>query len=469
MGKTFDAPPHILVIGSGITGLATAWVMLDEGYRVTIVSPPHASTFNNPTVDNKVGPGSISHPRLTSQVAGALWEYPPAVCGSHTNSLSLAYSKGWAMMSYQILKIFASQPMASGDDNGIRMRKSVFFFPRPLTDTTDCPLGGENCKVHAESLKMEEMAESGVSGFRHSADLIAEYAINPAMAKDAYELDVPVIDTDVAMPFLRNLVIFKGAVLVEETITGDLLTQEESLRKKYGDADVIVNASGIAAHELANDDTVYPLRGALIRVKNIGPGLPLNAALSISADAAKMTASDCNQRHNDDGSNEIVFIVPRSSDTIVLGGIAQPLPYLESTPNTVPADNPQLSLQMDSPVIQAMFDRCKSLFPALANAELDEAYPLAQGLRPTRKAGVRVERELRKLENGAHSRIIHSYGHGGSGWSLSFGCAFHVLLLVEETLKGEAPQSMAKRWQMQEETFDEMFRSDEGNLPRGND
>ena len=32
------------------------------------------------------------------------------------------------------------------------------------------------------------------------------------------------------------------------------------------------------------------------------------------------------------------------------------------------------------------------------------------------------------------SRIIHDYGHGGSGWSLSFGCAADVASLVEDVL-----------------------------------
>ena len=47
------------------------------------------------------------------------------------------------------------------------------------------------------------------------------------------------------------------------------------------------------------------------------------------------------------------------------------------------------------------------------------------GLRPFRKSGVRVER--------AHLRdgrtVIHDYGHGGSGFTLSWGCAQEVFEL----------------------------------------
>jgi hypothetical protein len=65
----------------------------------------------------------------------------------------------------------------------------------------------------------------------------------------------------------------------------------------------------------------------------------------------------------------------------------------------------------------------------------DRSYPLAHGFRPARKGGVRLERESDS------SRIIHCYGHGGSGWSLSFGCALEVKSLVEDTIDEMGPLS----------------------------
>lgn len=56
---------HVLIVGGGVTALVTAWVLLDHGYRVTLMSKSWASESE----------------RLTSQIAGALWEFPPAVCG----------------------------------------------------------------------------------------------------------------------------------------------------------------------------------------------------------------------------------------------------------------------------------------------------------------------------------------------------------------------------------------------------
>jgi D-amino-acid oxidase len=49
------------------------------------------------------------------------------------------------------------------------------------------------------------------------------------------------------------------------------------------------------------------------------------------------------------------------------------------------------------------------------------------GLRPFRKSGVRVERD--RLHDGR--AVIHNYGHGGSGFTLSWGCARQVLELAD--------------------------------------
>jgi D-amino-acid oxidase len=48
------------------------------------------------------------------------------------------------------------------------------------------------------------------------------------------------------------------------------------------------------------------------------------------------------------------------------------------------------------------------------------------GLRPFRKSGVRLERD--QLPDGR--MVIHDYGHGGSGFTLSWGCAQRVLKLA---------------------------------------
>jgi D-amino-acid oxidase len=54
---------------------------------------------------------------------------------------------------------------------------------------------------------------------------------------------------------------------------------------------------------------------------------------------------------------------------------------------------------------------------------------LRVGLRPARPS-VRLEAEHRASDEDAHRLVIHCYGHGSHGFTLSWGCADEVLRLV---------------------------------------
>lgn len=381
--------PRILIVGAGVTGLITAWTLLDQGYHVTVIAREFAS----------FGKGQ----RLTSQIAGALWEYPPAVCGQHTDAISLQHSKRWCMTAYHIWDSMAgSEELAQA--SGVRMKGSDFFFPIPIEQDP------------AQLSKMNEIMSSGIRGFVRSNGIIAERNIDPSYGVvDAYEHLAPMIDTDKCMEFLQKLVVSKGAKLVTRTVKGDLFDQEDGLCAEFK-ANAIVNATGLAGTELAGDETCYPIRGGLIRVLNDGTDFPkIENAMTITADAV----------HD---SSEIVFIVPRNDNILLIGGIAEPHEY-------------DLTHTLETPIIKRMRARCEAFLPVLKKARVDPDYPIAQGLRPFRQRNVRVERELRIREvntrNGKAlypSRIVHSYGQGGAGWSLSFGCSGDVAALIKEAL-----------------------------------
>ncbi|KAF8901280.1 FAD dependent oxidoreductase [Mucidula mucida] len=372
---------RVLVIGGGVTGFTTAWALLDAGYEVTIVAERWADPKN----------------RITSQIAGALWEWPPAVCGKHTDVISLHNSKRWCMTSYRIFdKLQQMMPPEDYFDHGVRMRLANFFFDEVLENMPDC---GQLDKW------LEISSQPDIRCVRRDPRLIKSHAVNQkAGVVDSYQHLAPIIDTDVYMNWLRRL-------------EGDLLDLEEDLLVEYG-ADVIVNATGLAGFDLAGDKSVYPLRGALIRVVNDGKMFPqVREALAVTHDDTRGEDED------------IVFIVPRNDTTLILGGLAQPHRY-------------DLDLTLDSPEIKRMRERCNNFVPGLENAQYDPDAPLVQGLRPFRGSNVRVERELRPRKDGTISRIVHSYGQGGAGFSLSFGCANDVLYLIDELEKNLPPARM---------------------------
>ena len=133
--------PTILIIGGGVTGLITAWVLLDRGYHVVVLASRWASFTDEQ--------------RLTSQIAGALWEYPPAVCGQHTDAISLSNSRRWCMVAYKIWDEIASDPNRAAI-SGVQMKTSNFFFPCPLEEDSK------------QLLKMHEIEKSGVRGFNRA-------------------------------------------------------------------------------------------------------------------------------------------------------------------------------------------------------------------------------------------------------------------------------------------------------------
>ena len=377
---------HILVIGGGVTGLVTAWLLLDKGYHVTIISKQWASYTKSQ--------------RLTSQIAGALWEFPPGGCGPQPILGSVRHCQDWAMQSYGIYRAIAADPQLAAN-MGVQMRSLAMLFPYSI----------ESDETKLE--KMKAIENSDIIGFRRSASVIERRNISPDFGiVDAFEHDAPVIDSDRGMQFLMQLVRNKGAKFVTGEIEGQLWDSEADLLAVYS-ADGIVNATGLGAHVLAADDSVYPVRGGVLRVVNDGKDFP-----RITTAAIVSTETDETGNYRD-----VIFMVPRNDNILILGSIVQPHEWVTS-------------LTLDSPEVKDLRARFERFMPALRNARLDPEYPFAQGLRPFRLGTPRVEREIR-TRAGAPSRIVHSYGQGGAGWSMAFGCAAECVAFVEDMLMEE--------------------------------
>lgn len=152
----------------------------------------------------------------------------------------------------------------------------------------------------------------------------------------------------------------------------------QHLSEALAEAPLVVNATGLAARELAGDPGVYPARGQIVLVSN--PGIEESV-----------------RTEGEPGT----YVHPRSAD-IVLGGTFEP-------------DN--WDLTPDPAVRAAILERTRALVPALAAAEVlgDKV-----GLRPCRRGGPRVERD---------GRVVHAYGHGGAGMTLAWGTADEVVRL----------------------------------------
>ena len=145
-------------------------------------------------------------------------------------------------------------------------------------------------------------------------------------------------------------------------------------------ADVVVNCTGLGARHLAGDPSVTPVAGQVVVVEQFG-------LERWWIDPAGPT-----------------YVIPREHE-VVVGGTEQHGEWSRTpSPDTA----------------AAILDRASALVPAVGQARV---------LR--HKVGLRPARPTVRLERVGH--VVHCYGHGGSGVTLSWGCADDVVGLVTET------------------------------------
>jgi D-amino-acid oxidase len=51
-----------------------------------------------------------------------------------------------------------------------------------------------------------------------------------------------------------------------------------------------------------------------------------------------------------------------------------------------------------------------------------------------RKGGIRLELENKQINSKINAKVIHNYGHGGSGVTLCWGCASEAVDLIKQDL-----------------------------------
>ncbi len=202
----------------------------------------------------------------------------------------------------------------------------------------------------------------------------------PAPFAGEWRFTVPTMEMKPYLAWLVQRITGNGGVLLRRRIAR--LTDVADM------APVVVNATGLAAGGLACDPSVYPARGQIVLVSN--PGLRTSV-------------------RDEDNPAGMTYVHPRSRD-VVLGGTFEPGEW-DCTPSAA--------------IGQAIVERCTALVPELRGARVIDQLV---GLRPARHGGVRLAIDPFGLPGGVG--LIHDYGHGGAGVTLSWGCADEVVTLA---------------------------------------
>lgn len=185
---------------------------------------------------------------------------------------------------------------------------------------------------------------------------------------DAWSFTTPVADMPVYLHWLRGRLESLGGTVTRVSLA-DLPQPEDGL---------VVNCAGLGARRLVGETDVHPARGQVLLVAGSGV-----------------------DRWWLDESGP-TYVVPRG-DHVVVGGTFEPGDW-SRTPDPAIADR--------------IWRRAVALVPGLADGEV---VGHRVGLRPVRSL-VRLERD---------GDVVHCYGHGGAGMTLSWGCADEVVTLVD--------------------------------------
>ncbi len=186
-----------------------------------------------------------------------------------------------------------------------------------------------------------------------------------------FKVNIPFIESSVFLDFLLQKFLMNGGKII----------QKEIMSFAELDAEIpIVNCSGLGAIELCEDEELFPVKGQIVTVPK----------------QAKINSLIVNYNIDTKGE-ELIYIIVRNND-IVLGGTSV---------------NGNFDKTIDNEVSTKIIERCKGILPNLKNTNIIKE---KVGLRPKRLS-IRLEKE---------GNIIHNYGHGGAGFTVSWGCADSV-------------------------------------------
>ena len=181
------------------------------------------------------------------------------------------------------------------------------------------------------------------------------------------------MDTTIYLDYLANRFIAAGGSIASNV----RLEKPEDVDSKF---DLVINCAGIGARELVHDRDLEPHRGQVAVVPRID-----DLSCAIVCDDAPL-----------------MYAIPRTNDC-VFGGTNEISDNLAADPVTT----------------SKIVGECSRVLSIESPRLLSERV----GLRPFRKSGVRLESD--RLCDGR--AVIHNYGHGGAGFTLSWGCAREVL------------------------------------------
>ncbi|MEQ1881122.1 MAG: FAD-dependent oxidoreductase [Burkholderiales bacterium] len=363
----------IAVIGGGVVGLTTA-IALAEAHDVTVIAREVGRETN-------------------SRFATAVW-HVYLIKGEDeiaANDVHLI----WAEETLNKLIQLASVPGA-----GVEIIEGVELFRKPKPSLLPAWMD----RAQSTSTNLRFLTPEEVEGFNRLNESVFESDVADLLRQSpvtyGYRLQAPAADMVIYLDWLRCEAERCGVVF-EDACIPRLAESPPFFRSR--DFEILVNCTGLDAAVFVMDGTFTPYRGEYFFVQ-------------ADQDTPKSYIGD------DDNPLGMSYAIPRFG-MVAVGGVAEKCAGVDL--------NYQPTLKWSE--VRA---RAGLYFGWLLGngGRMPTTNEAIVGFRPVRKSGVRLEVER---ISGLKPCVIHNYGHGGSGWSLSWGCADKVLKLVEGLVESE--------------------------------
>ncbi|KDN52038.1 nucleotide-binding domain-containing protein [Tilletiaria anomala UBC 951] len=452
--NTHAQAQHIVVLGAGVIGLTSAHVLQRRGYQVTIAA--------------RDLPEDADSPAFASPWAGANW----CSFASHSNFEQQRYDQITFETWTELEKHLPTDTIALLPFEQNRVQDPAWF------------------KHVTPHFRLEPLQEKGFLRATFKSHCINVPSYTKWLVSELLDPASSIVPTS---PFLDDLesqvpsISCNGSpqlVPVSFQRVPELSSLAE-LSRRFPEASVIVNASGLGAAKLADvrDLAMYPIAGQVVvvhapRFRTL-PQCKMGALTNTpsASESVPFFSHTVNGNKREAGPKSdieptaeekafpevpVSYVIPRAqSGFVILGGS-----YEEGSYDT------QVNEQLSQTILQNAIQLCPDLLlrppeeyrhsdgqPMMEDerreVEMQEiraicADPSAWkrlevvsshvGLRPARKAGVRVEmdevpiKSERSAPSSSNVKVVHAYGIGPAGYQASWGVAHQVAMLVKKSL-----------------------------------
>ncbi len=272
------------------------------------------------------------------------------------------------------------------------------------------------------------------------------------------QLKTPEADAQVvpASPFLDDIGLENGHRIPVTFSRVQEVSSIGSAAAHFPDAALVINATGLGAGSLEDvkDEAVYPIAGQVVVAYSERFEHKPRCIMGFSTmDSSNQIPSDAAAGKPPPPSSAVTYVIPRArSGQVILGGS-----YREGCYDT----------EVDQELSEAITRRAVRLCPELllkppaaygegkdpqsAAAAMKEDLKRIEadenawkqlkilsahvGLRPARKGGIRIERQVLPVPGEERSvPVVHAYGIGPAGYQSSWGVAHEVAQQVKQSI-----------------------------------